>query len=122
MGRYRLDRGSALVDARQAEDSGMKRCAHEPCNKEMKRRQTESRLMFEERKFCSHACSVAYRKAWMWKDRRAKRSAIKIKIPAPTEEEWLRLNGGPTMCPAMYAAPVCHHLQPSFTRRNGSVR
>ncbi len=96
------------------------------------KRRHESRAHYAKRRYCSPRCAhvhmnptVNYRMRVKAAEARAAAEAERQRrhlIPAPTEEEWLRLNGGPTMCPTMYAAPIEHHLHVGMSRAGGRVR
>ena len=99
----------------------MKLCANPKCRRPIDgQRPTESASSFERRTHCSHKCAIATRKERMWANRPGRRRAGSSKIPAPTVEEWLLLNGGPTMCPTMYASPIEHPTAASYS--NGNAR
>ena len=86
------------------------------CGKECRRGRKEHPTHYRKRKYCSTSCSVRDRHR-RERERRAKESqrpVIRAVLPAPTEAEWLALNGGPTLCPTMYAAPIEHALAPSY--------
>lgn len=96
------------------------------CGKKMRKRpQGESIGEFERRKFCSHKCSYlhASRESRLrWDGAGDRRLPIRETKPAATEADWLALNGGPTMCPTMYCAPVEHPRHIGLGSSDGRVR
>ena len=81
----------------------------ERCGKVRPRRENEHEGAYQKKRFCSHRCAIEARKDLEFASRRQRKAAQALKIPAATEAEWLRLNGGPTVCPTMYAAPIEHY-------------
>lgn len=101
-----------------------KPCLH--CNKMMAQRKDGGQQEFLKRKYCSHKCACAHRSResrQRWNSRFDGTTAVKLRetVPAATEAEWLRLNGGPTKCPTMYVSAVEHRLHVPAIGRSGRV-
>lgn len=81
----------------------------ETCKRPNPRGKNQGPISYGKRRFCSLACArstnraIAVRAAWNEKHSTPK---IRDTIPAATEEEFLRLNGGPTICPTRYVLPT----------------
>ena len=98
------------------------------CNRPIRRYPSEGPTHYAKRKFCSHKCSYVHksrasRLRWNGSDNRPKPAPIRSTLPATTQQEWLELNGGPTICPTRYCAPIFHEVRSErFARKDGRVR
>jgi ribosomal protein L24E len=111
-------RGNGLQNLRQRNESLVKKCEY--CGKVCPRRKKEHDAAYLAKRFCSHTCARTAANQQRWNERHRGRSEARATIPAPTEAEWLALNGDYTRCPTMYAAPVEHAMAASYA--NGMKR
>src|SRR5713101_264105 len=98
------------------------------CKRVIGRRPGEGPKQYRRRQFCSPKCrhvhkSRASRLRWNGSDNRPKPAPIRLTLPAATQQEWLELNGGPTICPTRYVAPIFHEIRSErFAPKDGRVR
>lgn len=81
----------------------------EKCKRPNPRGKNEGPINYGKRRFCSLSCARSTNRGHVihqqW-NAKYETPVIRETIPAATEEEFLRLNHGPTICPTRYVLPT----------------
>lgn len=83
------------------------------------KRSNEAYEQYAKRRFCRSKCAAIWQRTatrQKWNEKH-KTPVVRETIRAATEAEFLRLNGGPTICPPRYLAPTNDATMRPFAAR-----